>query len=497
MTDYDVVVIGAGNGGLTSALTLARAGKRVLMLERHNIPGGCATTFIRGRFEFEVALHQLSGMGTEERPGPLRALFGELGVMDSIQFVEMENLYRLVIPGELDITLGATREEAVSSLSNEFPEEADAIERFFGLVYDLCMDIVGAQFMKDPEASKEKYPTYFKYYLRDSESVLNEFFKDPLLKAVVSVYWPYMGQPPSKMPFSDLAILLWAYCEFKPYHVKGGSQAISSALLDAFYKAGGQAKFNCRAERIIVSDGKVKGVVTEDGDEIKTDYILSNAGSFNTYVDLIDRENVPEDQFRNLGANTVGISAVTLFIGFDAEPEELGIKETTNFICKSTDYEKAYSLFGTLDPPEATLFTCYDVSDPDFSPPGTCQAALVALVYADPWLSIPPTQYAEAKYRFAEAMLAMAEEVFPGCRERIEELEVATPLTHLRYLGQPRGAIYGFDRLGKNTNLFRSQTPAIEGLYFAGAWAESGGFQPTFESGASAAKAILKSLQGK
>ena len=65
MPDYDVVVIGAGNGGLTSAVSLAGKGLKVLLLERHNIPGGCATSFVRGRFEFEVALHQLSGMGTE------------------------------------------------------------------------------------------------------------------------------------------------------------------------------------------------------------------------------------------------------------------------------------------------------------------------------------------------------------------------------------------------------------------------------------------------
>lgn len=94
MPEYDVVVIGAGNGGLTGALTLAKAGRKVLLLERHNVPGGCATSFVRGRFEFEVALHQLSGMGSAERPGPLRAILNDLGVMDKLEFVEMENLYR-------------------------------------------------------------------------------------------------------------------------------------------------------------------------------------------------------------------------------------------------------------------------------------------------------------------------------------------------------------------------------------------------------------------
>ena len=69
MSEYDVVVIGAGNGGLTAACSLAQRGMKTLLLERHNIPGGCATSFCRGRFEFEVALHQLSGLGTADKPG--------------------------------------------------------------------------------------------------------------------------------------------------------------------------------------------------------------------------------------------------------------------------------------------------------------------------------------------------------------------------------------------------------------------------------------------
>ena len=63
MKKYDVIIIGAGNGGLAAAATCAKAGLSTLLLERHNIPGGSASSFVRGRFEFEPSLHELAGIG--------------------------------------------------------------------------------------------------------------------------------------------------------------------------------------------------------------------------------------------------------------------------------------------------------------------------------------------------------------------------------------------------------------------------------------------------
>ena len=171
MNDYDVVVIGAGNGGLTAALSLAKKGCRVLMLERHNVPGGCATSFIRGRFEFEVALHQLSGMGTEAQPGPLRAALGKLGVLDKVEFVEMKNLYRITLPGTLDLTLKADRSEIVRVLKERFPAEAANIDRFFDFLYTFAGQLIFGVYMRDPELSPAKYPEFFKYAARDCKTV--------------------------------------------------------------------------------------------------------------------------------------------------------------------------------------------------------------------------------------------------------------------------------------------------------------------------------------
>jgi phytoene dehydrogenase-like protein len=493
MPDYDVVVIGAGNGGLTSALTLARSGRKVLLLERHNVPGGCATSFVRGRFEFEVALHQLSGVGRPDRPGPLRTVLGDLGVLNQLEFVEIESLYRVVMPGAVDVTLPADRPELVRLLQGWFPEQRDAIARFFDFLYAFCMQYVQGRFMRDPELSKEKYPLYFKYALKSSREILEEYFDDALLRSILSVYWSYMGVPPSRLPFGELAITLFNYIEFKPYHLKGGSQALSNALLDGYLAAGGEARFNCAAERILVEDGAVRGVITEHDERASCRYVVSNASTVQTYLELIGDDEVPAAALDSLRGASIGPSAFTLYLGFDCEPAELGVHDTTNFITTSTDPERAFELWRTLEHQGWALFSCFDVADPDFSPPGTCQAALVALQYADPWYAVSPRQYTEVKHRYAEGMLQLAEQVFPGLRGHLEEAEAATPLTHLRYLGHPGGAIYGLDQ-DVYTQPFLTNRSPVKGLFFAGAWAGSGGFQPTLTSGRSTARAILKDM---
>ena len=77
---YDAVVIGAGNGGLAAAIRILQGGYSCLLLEKHNLPGGFATSFKRGRFEFEASLHELNDFGSAAEPGDIRVLFRELGV---------------------------------------------------------------------------------------------------------------------------------------------------------------------------------------------------------------------------------------------------------------------------------------------------------------------------------------------------------------------------------------------------------------------------------
>ena len=419
----------------------------------------------------------------------------DLGVLNKIDFVQMENLYRYIIPGELDITLKADRMGIIRSLKDRFPQQADAIDRFFDFLYNYCDQWLKVMFMRVPDASRENHPLFFKNAFRSTQEVFDQFFTDQTLKTVLGMYAGYLGLPPSALSFNDMAVTFWLYIEYKPWHIKGGSQAMSSALLDGYLEAGGDVRFNCAAEKIVVHDKKVVAVITESGDEIITDRVVSNASTITTYVDMIDHQHVPDSKWRELGSRSVGMSTVIVFMGFDCEPDELDIFEATNFISSTLDDLLDSELSRTLNSPKSVLFSCYDVDDPEFSPKGSCQGALLTSSYLEPWLKVPPARYFEFKNLYAQQLLELLYQVFPKCEDHIEEMEISTPLTNMRYLGHPGGAIYGFDQFTKDNDLFLKKKSPINGLYHVGSWAGMGGFQPTIQSGYSMGNTIIQSLR--
>ncbi|MDO4540249.1 MAG: NAD(P)/FAD-dependent oxidoreductase [Syntrophomonadaceae bacterium] len=489
---YDAIVIGAGNGGMTAATALAQQGMSVLMLERHNVPGGCGTSFRRGRFEFEVALHQLSGMGTVEQPGPLRGLMMRLGIADDIDWIVMDELYRVVVPGEVDMTLKADRAAAIAEVQRHFPEEADKVTAFYDLVYMYMLQAYQFSKARKKGADAADYPIYFKYALKNSDEVLAELgLSKRLSTALTGTYWGYMGLPPSKLPFNLLAGLTFAYIEFKPAHMRGGSQAMSNALINSFLQHGGEMRFNCGAEKILVEDGAVVGVRTAAGEDIACDWVVSNASVVDTYTRLLDEAVVPEEQFKVLAGSNVGVSALCLYIGLDRSPEELGITESLVAISPSLDSDKTYAATRTFDIANCGIvFSTYTREDAAFSPPGTSQCAAVTLQYSEHWEALAPEEYNDTKYRCAAELLKRIDQLYPGFSDHIEEIEIATPITFMRFLNHPGGAFYGFDQFVKDSSIFLPPVSPIKGLYAAGAWVGDCGFQPTLQSGFNAARAI-------
>jgi phytoene dehydrogenase-like protein len=503
--EFDAIVIGAGNGGLTAAAALQRGGARTLLLERHNIPGGCATSFVRGEFEFEVALHQLSGLGTEDKPFVMRKIFQDLGVMDKVEFVQEHELYRMVVEGEFDITLPASWSGIRNVLVDNFSAEEQGIKAFMTLCEQVTMEsfmgLPQARKMNSEQMLKSNCKNYLAHGLRSAKDVLDDHFESEQIKTLLAAYWCYIGMPPKDVNFCDLAMMLYAYGVFKPWHIKGGSQALSSALLESFLEAGGEVRFNCAVDKIITDQTGVKpkviGIRTEFTDEYMCDHIVSNASTLVTFGDLLDTDVMPEGISTDFKSRDLGTSAFCLYLGMDKTPEKLGIHNASTFLSTTMDEELMHDTMATMNPPVATMMTCYNVDDPSFAPPGKSQISLLCLQYGKVWQDIPVEKYAQTKYEFAEHLLKQAERIFPGFRDSIAEVEVATPLTMMRYLNTPGGAIYGFQQNPEDGLLHRERYDQVDGLHIAGSWQGMGGFQPTYMVGASTAKAIVKKVLKK
>ena len=166
--EYDAVVVGAGNGGLTAAATLAGKGLKTLLLEQHNLPGGFATSFVRGRFEFEPSLHEISDFGPPDDKSNVRMLLEDRIGLD-VEWVEVPEAYRLIIPneqgGRLDAVMPFGEEEFIAKLEEYVPGSRPSVTRFIRL----CEEVVDAfNYLAESKGNYDK-----KALVRDYPGFLN------------------------------------------------------------------------------------------------------------------------------------------------------------------------------------------------------------------------------------------------------------------------------------------------------------------------------------
>ncbi|MCI5131406.1 MAG: FAD-dependent oxidoreductase, partial [Candidatus Electrothrix sp. EH2] len=136
MKQYDVIIIGGGLGGLTAGAKLAKDGKKVLLVEQHHKLGGCATTFRRKEYTWDVSLHVMDGLDDDDRK---KRIFEELGVSDKVQFITVPNFYRIKNK-RLDIILPSSARKASKLLIKEFPDEQRGIEKFFKKIKSIQLE---------------------------------------------------------------------------------------------------------------------------------------------------------------------------------------------------------------------------------------------------------------------------------------------------------------------------------------------------------------------
>lgn len=500
---YDAIIIGAGLAGLSCGAAFARQGFKPLVLEQHSKPGGYATTFNRGDFTFDVSLHSTT---VGERNGLRNLIYGFPEISD-IEFVPHRDLFRVIYPGH-DIRVPQRNiPEFTAILIKHFPEEKNGIKGLFEDMKGLSENISKLSRLKD-QPDMSTFPVDFPYLIRSMGKtwgdMVNARITNPKLRAIVSSQWGYYGLPPSKLSPFYYAMPTYGYLVGGGYYPIGRSQKISDALAGMITEKGGIVKLNSRVKQVIVKDHAAVGVKTDKGDEYFARVIVSNASPHNTFLKMMNEEEFLKEYIETMKGYSVSLSCFQVFLGLKSDLiKKTGMENSEIFYNTRYDIEADYEASRTADMNDpGYALTLYDNLYKGYSPEGKNTLNILILQGYDHWEKYEKDYftgkkelYNKDKQRTADILIDKVEKtLLPGLREEIEVIEVGTPLTNVRYTGNYRGAVYGWDQTLNNSGNTRvgHKTP-VKNLYLAGAWSKPGhGYGAVIPSGLECFEEIMK-----
>ena len=514
MKNYDVIVIGAGNGGLAAAATCAKAGLSTLLLERHNIPGGSASSFVRGRFEFEPSLHELAGVGAPDKSGQVEGMFARFD--GDVEWCTHESTFRLVVPAKEGDEDAFVNENGVlvtvdARMPVGFEAFAQKLDELVPGSYESCMaafDLSTKMFkalnsLDDPKklpGSIKDIPDILRMVSHTIKDTLDALGMPKKAQDIFNTYWCYLGSPASKLDFLYYMAMLHSYVEYGTGVPKLRSHEMSLALDEVILKHGGDIWYNSEVTKIIMKDGKPAGVVINGEKEVYGKYIICNAYPYAVFKDLIDEKDIPEKQLKMLKSRKTACTLTTVYLGMNKTKEELGIKDYSVFIAPDSDSDKQYDVAQNYKSGYC-IINCLNEIIPDCTPDGTSQLFLTTMTFGDVMKDIRPQDYKKFKTEIAKDMIETCEKALNiSIMPYIEEIEIALPPTFARYLNTPWGTPYGYmlekwDSMIPRTVQYLGDQP-FENFFFCGATQERGdGYGCAYYTGEKAAGIVVKKFQ--
>lgn len=507
---YDVVIIGAGIGGLTAAALLSKAGYSVCVLEKEPHAGGYLAGFRRKHFRFDTAIHWLNQCN---EGGMATIVFDILG-SDHPNAVPQQRIRRY--KGDTyDYLLTNNPEELKAQWIAEFPHEKAGIERFFKAAKRLgySFDNFGHIFRTEETmgffeklTNKLRLLQFAMPFIpllgyngeKGIKKGLDKYFKDEKLQRVFSCDTDI---------FSCLVPIGWAYYGDYQSPPKGGGQVIAEWMehVIAYYK--NDIFFKCGVQEILLEDGVSKGVRFEHRGtvhELQSKYVIAACDVETLYEKMLPQESVPEKMKAKLRGAEIYSSSVTVSIALDCPTEDFGFNEELIHLT-SESVPRGEHMSGNPETTEISILAP-SLRDKSLAPEGMGTLTLFMPAYMDyenGWMTerdehgnyIRNEAYKKLKTDIAEVLIRRVEErLAPGLRSHILFYDVATPVTHWRYTGNKNGTMMGAKpgRENMQGKIAHYQTP-VKNLLLSGHWAELGGGVPiAVKAGANAALIILQ-----
>lgn len=510
MTDYDIIVIGAGCGGLTAAAFAVKEHKKVLVLESQNAPGGVMTSFNRGRFEFEAALSSLRGFSENAR-ADLSRLLQELGIENNIQLTQRAECFRIITNlanGEsLDMTLPFGTENYIEAINKIVPNAKTTLERIFAIARDIEnaeSDLV-ALGDKVSSGSFKKFQNEHADFVSTAAYSVNEVFGALGLSKkaadILNATFLLCAMDCDRLSFVEYVKTLYAFLESASALPKRRSSDVSMALASFIESNGGRIIYNSPVSKLATENGKVTGVILKNGERLSCAHVIASCSPTTVYTKMIKSSAVPQNAFKRVNAAKLGARNACVYLGLNRSAFDLGIKEQTVFVSETADTASQFTLMGDIATNNAFIADCPNVTDVDASPVGTCILRLTTFYTDNCWADIKPEKYYAEKDLLAARLIAKYEDALEiNIHNSIEELEVATPVTFARYTNSPKGVTQGYAATDWDGALARFMTEKndsdIDGLRFCGGWGvQLSGVNSAAATGRNALYATLNDIE--
>ncbi|MBF0426988.1 MAG: NAD(P)/FAD-dependent oxidoreductase [Magnetococcales bacterium] len=532
---FDAIIIGAGLGGLTAGALLAQAGRRVLILERHDKFGGAATTFRRRELQVEASLCAMDGLDAMDFKS---SIFARLGLDATVPLATAETFYHLRHPLlGADFVMPRGHEAAIAACVARFPQQAQGIRTYFTTIRhlrdarnnQLIMQLQvghtplnalpslgahgaegGAVTSPRPELLERGRKVSLGQFLRTL------FGSDEAVKFALCANMYFTSGNLDHISIFDFALSQASY-HHAAHYVRGGSQKLSDELARIIRAAGGELRARRVVTRILIDRGRAVGVEhaqapvigsnkpvrDPDPQQARAGVVIANA------TPAAVRDLLPAPQGQLFHHPYDGLPAFdsnwTLYLGFDKKPAHHGVNHYLNFVYPAwfdavAKLPESGAVLGL--PPGSKvppfLFCDYSQLGEMITDSGQCLGVMSGLDRLANWRFPDEEGYRVHKERWLDALIVALDARFPGIAASIVYRELATPRTVRAYLNDPEGSIHGYGnpelmRIGRT--LHKSPRSAVDSLLLASALIYGPGYSKAVLAGTVAAEAAFRELQ--
>jgi phytoene desaturase len=484
-----VAVIGSGFGGLAAAIRLQAAGFKTVIFEKRDLAGGRAYVYRDHGFTFDA------GPTVITAPDCLRELFSlaDKSMADYVELLPINPFYRLFWEDGYQFDYSADARHLEEQIRRKSPADLEGYQKFLSysekVFHEGYEKLVHVPFLNLWSMVAVAPQLIRLRAFRSVYSMVAKHIRDPHLRQLFSFHSLLVGGN----PFTTTSIYTLIHCLERKWGVffpKGGTGALVRALVKLFLDLGGEIRFNAAVSEITTSEGRVTGIVTQEGRKESFDLVISNADVFHTYSVLLKREPRVEAMRKKVSAMNYSMSLFLIYFGTNRKYPNL---QHHNIIFGPRYRELLSDIFerGRLADDFSLYLHAPTLSDPSLAPAG-CESFYV--LSPVPHLGKLAVDWGFEGPRYAERILAYLEKHYmPGLRSAIVTRRLFTPDDFRTELNSRFGSAFSLEPRLLQSAYFRvgNRDRRLRGLYFVGAGTHPGAGIPGVINSAKATAGLI------